>query len=501
MLPHAALRVDTHRPAAGLPRPALHARRAPRRHPAVVPLRAADGALKDLPVTSSRNSAGDTGTHPDLGADQPVFKDLGVANKLHDVLHSEGMTAAFPIQAQTLPATLAGKDLCGRAPTGSGKTLAFAIPVVENTPGDSKPHHPGALILTPTRELANQVHDTILPLAKARRKWVAAFYGGTNVKRDISQLRKGTDIVVGTPGRLEDLVQRGELHLDQVRVVVLDEADRMADMGFLPAVKRLLDTTHRDRQTLLFSATLDGDVDVVVKRYQRNPVRVEIDESAEEQGNVTHHFWEVHRNDRKKLTADALRRSGSTIVFTRTKHGADRLAKQLAKKGISTAAIHGNRNQNQRERALAAFADGSVTALIATDVAARGIHVDEVDTVIHFDLPATDKDYVHRSGRTGRAGRDGTVVSLVLEDQGKQLRDLGKGLDVDTGPHRIDLDVLSGGGATSRPSSTNDSQSRPSSGSRSSGSRSRSSGNGGSGSSRKPSGGARHRSRRRNRRR
>ena len=391
---------------------------------------------------------------------QPTFRELGVAKKLHDVLHSNGMTSAFPIQEQTLPATLRGQDLCGKAPTGSGKTLAFAIPVVENTRPDSAPHHPGALILTPTRELANQVQDTILPLAKARRRWVASFYGGTNVRNDINRLKKGVDIVVGTPGRLEDLIQQGQLYLDQVKVVVLDEADRMADMGFLPVVQRLLDKTHADRQTLLFSATLDGDVDVLVKRYQHRPVRVEIEESEEEQGQVDHYFWEVHRNDRKQVTTDALRRSGSTIVFTRTKRGADRLAKQLAKAGISTAAIHGNRSQNQRERALSQFADGSVTALVATDVAARGIHVDDVDTVIHYDLPATDKDYVHRSGRTGRAGRDGTVVSLVLEDQGKQLRDLQKGLDVG-GTHRVDMGVLGSGTNGGRRSSRPGNQSGP----------------------------------------
>lgn len=395
--------------------------------------------------TTSRTDSGRTG----LDADQPTFKELGVAKKLHDVLHSNGMTAAFPIQAKTLPATLRGDDLCGRAPTGSGKTLAFAIPVVENTRPDSAPHHPGALILTPTRELANQVHDTILPLAKARRRWVASFYGGTNVKNDINRLKKGVDIVVGTPGRLEDLIKQGQLHLDQVKVVVLDEADRMADMGFLPVVKRILDKTHQDRQTLLFSATLDGDVDVLVKRYQHRPVRVEVEESAEERGKVDHFFWEVRRENRKQVTVDALKRSGSTIVFTRTKRGADRLAKQLAKAGLSTAAIHGNRSQNQRERALSQFSDGSVTALIATDVAARGIHVDDVDTVIHYDLPATDKDYVHRSGRTGRAGRDGTVVSFVLEDQAKQLRDLQKGLD-HGGTHNVDMGVLGSGHTTSR---------------------------------------------------
>jgi superfamily II DNA/RNA helicase len=376
-----------------------------------------------------------------------TFRDLGVPKKLNDALHRDGLTAPFPIQARTLPDSLAGRDLSGRAPTGSGKTLAFAIPVVERC-GQARPHHPTALILTPTRELAGQVRDTIVPLAKARRRWVQTFYGGTNIKRDIAALRNGVDIAVATPGRLADLVQRGELHLDEIAVVVLDEADRMADMGFLPEVKRLLDRTPSDRQTLLFSATLDGDVDVLVRRYQRDPVRVEVDAPEEEQGQVDHLFWPVDRHDRRALTARALRRSeGPAIVFTRTKHGADRLAKQLRKDGIETAAIHGNRSQNQRERALSRLASGEVTALIATDVAARGIHVDDVALVLHYDLPATDKDYVHRSGRTGRAGATGVVVSLVCEDQHADLRAMQRGIDLPEGVHTVDLDHLGGGGA------------------------------------------------------
>jgi superfamily II DNA/RNA helicase len=461
-------------------------------------------------VTSTSSAARSERTTIDLAEDQPRFRDLGVPRKLAEVLRQQGIHRAFPIQAASLPASLAGDDLSGRAPTGSGKTLAFAIPVVENTPGDSRPHHPGALLLAPTRELANQIHDTILPLAKARGKWVASFYGGTNVKRDVARLRKGVDIVVGTPGRLEDLIQQRELHLDDVRVVVIDEADRMADMGFLPVVKRLIDQTHRDRQTLLFSATLDGDVDVLVRRYQRDPVRVEIDESEEEQGDVTHLFWSVDRQQRRQLTHEVLDRSGQTIVFTRTKRGADRLSKQLNKQGLRTTAIHGNRSQNQRERALAEFAGGEVTALIATDVAARGIHVDEVDTVLHYDLPATDKDYVHRSGRTGRAGRDGVVLSLVCEDQHGDLRSLQRGLEVGSGTHDIELDHVTTGATTrtARPAQAgNDQRSRTRSESRSQdgngdGQRNRTRGQGGTGqqrssSSRRTSGGARPRSRRR----
>lgn len=372
-----------------------------------------------------------------------AFTDLGVSCDIAAVLAAAGIEDPFPIQAATIPPALSGRDICGRAPTGSGKTLAFAIPVASLV-ARAEPHRPRALILTPTRELAGQIVDDLAPLAATTSRRVESFYGGTSVRRDITRLRRGVDVAVATPGRLEDLIQRGQVHLDAVSIVVIDEADRMADMGFLPVVKRILDQTHSDRQTLLFSATLDGDVDVLVKRYQNNPVRVEIEESEEEQGQVGHFFWEVDRHDRKQLTADALQRSGSTIVFTRTKRGADRLAKQLGKQGLKTAAIHGNRSQNQRERALSQFASGQVTALVATDVAARGIHVDAVDTVIHYDLPATDKDYVHRSGRTGRAGRDGTVVSLVLEDQAKQLRDLQRGLE-HTGTHRVDLGILGGG--------------------------------------------------------
>jgi superfamily II DNA/RNA helicase len=371
------------------------------------------------------------------------FRDLGVPKKLDQALRAEGITAPFPIQARTVPAALEGRDLCGKAPTGSGKTLAFAIPLVENAT-EGAPKRPTALVLVPTRELATQIRDVVLPLAKARGRRVASFTGGTNLRRDVERLRRGVDIAVATPGRLADLVQRGDIHLDAVRVVVLDEADRMADMGFLPEVKRLLDRTADDRQTLLFSATLDGDIDVLVRRYQRDPVRVELDVPAEEKGDVTHRFVATDRQQRRDVTRDLLRDAGPTIVFTRTKHGADRLAKQLGRSGIATAAIHGNRSQNQRDAALRRFASGEVTALIATDVAARGIHVDDVALVLHFDLPATDKDYVHRSGRTGRAGSDGRVVSLVCEDQHDDARTLQRALSL---PQEIDGAPRSNGNA------------------------------------------------------
>ncbi len=369
------------------------------------------------------------------------FAALGVPADLVRVLDDAGISDAFPIQGATLPDALAGRDICGRAPTGSGKTLAFSIPVVART-GRSKPGRPKALILVPTRELAAQVRDTIVPLARARRRWVVTFYGGTSVGKDVARLRKGVDIAVATPGRLADLVKRGEIHLDAVRTVVIDEADRMADMGFLPEVKRLLDLTPDGRQTLLFSATLDGDVDVLIKRYQQDPARHEVETPAEEVGDVRHLFWPIAREDRRSLTAELLRGTEPAIVFTRTKHGADRLAKQLRADGIRADAIHGDRSQRQRERALANLGEGKCTTLVATDVAARGIHVDNIALVVHYDIPATDKDYVHRSGRTGRAGATGSVVTLVTHEDHDAVDGIQRSLELPRGLHALDLDQL-----------------------------------------------------------
>jgi superfamily II DNA/RNA helicase len=369
------------------------------------------------------------------------FADLGVPTDLARALRDAGIDTPFPIQEQTVPAAIAGRDLCGRAPTGSGKTLAFALPVAALAQR-AKPHRPTALILTPTRELAAQIRRTLLPLARVRDLRVATIYGGTNIKQDITALRKGFDIAVATPGRLADLVQRGDISLGSVALVVLDEADRMADMGFLPEVKRLLDRTPDDRQTLLFSATLDGDVDVLVRRYQVDPVTVEIDDPVEEAGDVRHLFWATERSDRRSLTADIVRQVEPAIVFTRTKRGADRLAKQLNADGIRAAAIHGDRSQRQRERALEDFQRGRSTTLVATDVAARGIHVDDVAVVVHFDPPSTDKDYVHRSGRTGRAGATGLVVSLVTPDVRDDVDALQRSLELPRGLHARDLGHL-----------------------------------------------------------
>jgi superfamily II DNA/RNA helicase len=370
-----------------------------------------------------------------------TFADLGVPHDLAGRLDSLGLTAPFPVQQLTLADALAGRDVCGRAPTGSGKTLAFAIPLVART-GRAEPRRPRALVLVPTRELAGQVRETVLPLAQARRRRVATVYGGTSIRRDQDHLRRGVDILVATPGRLADLVQRGDCDLSDVGFVVVDEADRMADMGFLPEVKRLLDRTVPGRQTLLFSATLDGDVDELVRRYQSDPARHEVADDGDQRLDIRHVFWPAERDQRRRLTGDIVRRVGPAIVFTRTKHGADRLARQLAADGIPTAAIHGNRSQGQRERALARFSRGEVTTLVATDVAARGIHVDDVGVVLHYDLAGSDKDYVHRSGRTGRAGATGLVVSLVAAAQGNDAARIQRSLRLPEGLHTIDLDLL-----------------------------------------------------------
>ena len=341
----------------------------------------------------------------------PTFAALGVPADLVSVLAARSITEPFAIQAATLPDALAGHDVCGKAPTGSGKTLAFALALALRTPKAAR-RHPKALVLAPTRELAAQIQREMAPLAAARHRTVAAVYGGTGYEAQNKALHRGVDILVACPGRLEDLVDRGDVRLGDVELVVVDEADRMADMGFLPAVRRLLDATSDERQTLLFSATLDGEVDALVRRYQHEPRRHDA-EPEEADGDVRHLFWHAEASARLRLTADLVARHGRTIVFCRTKHGADRLVRQLSANGIGAVAIHGNRSQAQRDRALAAFTSGAAEALVATDVVARGIHVTGVSCVVHYDLPADVKDYVHRSGRTGRAGASGTVVTFV----------------------------------------------------------------------------------------
>ncbi|MPZ74866.1 MAG: DEAD/DEAH box helicase [Nitriliruptorales bacterium] len=370
-----------------------------------------------------------------------TFTELGVPRNLVESLARRGVTSPFPIQESTIAQALAGRDLCGRAPTGSGKTLAFAIPLAMRT-GKGKPRRPRALVLVPTRELAGQITDVLRPLAENAGRTVGTFYGGTPLNRDRRRLRGGVDIVVACPGRLADLARQGEIDLRAVDFVVLDEADRMADMGFLPEVQWLLDQTAPDRQTLLFSATLDHDVDVLTRKYQHDPVRYELEERATEQGDVQHFFWRAERSARVLITSDVVRAAASAIVFTRTKHAADRVTRQLRHKGVSAVAIHGNRSQNQRERALADFSSGRAVTLVATDVAARGLHIDNVGAVIHFDPPASGKDYVHRSGRTGRAGADGLVVTLVTPDKQRDVSSLQRELRVPQRLEPVDVEQL-----------------------------------------------------------
>lgn len=327
---------------------------------------------------------------------------------------------------------LAGKDISGKAPTGSGKTLAFSIPTLARiTKAQSKAPH--ALVLVPTRELASQVTAVMAPLAAAVHRTVLTVYGGVGFEPQLSALRKGVDILVATPGRLNDLVQQGALRLDAIEVAILDEADRMADMGFLPQVKRILDKTPKTRQTLLFSATLDGEVNVLVKRYQTDPIVHGLPDD-ESEPDIEHLFWKVDKSLRPETVAEIVLTSWPAVVFSRTKHGADRLVKELRKLGVSAEAIHGDLSQSKRERALSRFMEGKTAALIATDVAARGIHVDNVACVVHYDLPESHKDYTHRSGRTGRAGARGTVVALVdnfqVRDAQKLARQVGLVVDI-----------------------------------------------------------------------
>ncbi|HEY2668643.1 MAG TPA: DEAD/DEAH box helicase, partial [Actinomycetota bacterium] len=395
-------------------------------------------------------------------AHAPVrFSDLGVPRALSIALERNGIERPFPIQAATLPDCLAGRDVCGMAPTGSGKTLAFGLAILSRLsarPAKSGPHRgrrqPSALVLVPTRELAAQIEEVIKPLAGAIGARVTSIYGGVGYGPQRAALRNGTDVLIACPGRLKDLIDQGATRLSHVDVVVVDEADRMADMGFLPAVRRLLDMTNRSRQTLLFSATLDGPVDKLVRDYQRDPVFHEVASSAEDRGEVDHHFWRVEHADRVDVTADVVRAKGPALVFCRTKRGADRLSQRLGRSGLKSAAIHGDRSQSQRERALAAFRAGRLDVLVATDVAARGIHVDAVPLVVHYDPPEDPTNYVHRSGRTGRAGADGLVVSLIGHEHVRGTRDLRRTLGLRRDISAPDIPSLSSvdGARSERPS-------------------------------------------------
>jgi superfamily II DNA/RNA helicase len=356
------------------------------------------------------------------------FAQLGVPDSIVRSLSRRGIEKPFEIQSATLTDALAGRDVCGRAPTGSGKTLAFGIPLVVGV-SRAQAKRPRALVLAPTRELAEQINTEIRTFAGSVRSTVV--YGGVGYGNQFRALNQGVEILVACPGRLEDLIQQKAVNLSDVNFVVLDEADRMADMGFMPAVRRLLDQTSSKRQTLLFSATLDGDIAKLTKDYQHDPVRHEVGEETPDITKASHVFWNVAKADRPGVTAEAVSALWPSIVFCRTKHGADRLAKQLGNLGVTSVAIHGGRSQNQRNRALADFSNGKAVALVASDVAARGIHVDGVASVIHFDPPDDSKTYVHRSGRTARAGEGGVVISMLMPDQlrdaRKMQRDLGIG--------------------------------------------------------------------------
>ena len=371
-----------------------------------------------------------------------TFARLGLPDSLVSALAQTGIVDPFPIQAATIPDALEGNDVSGRAPTGSGKTLAFGLPVLTRL-AKAKRNRPKALILAPTRELAEQIKAELAPLARAVDRHVLAVYGGVGYGPQKGALRKGVDLLVATPGRLEDLMDQGVVDLGETTIAVIDEADRMADMGFLPAVRRILDQTARHRQTLLFSATLDGDVAVLSRDYQREPIRHDAESVGAETAEARHHFWLVEHQDRVRHTAEVVAAGGRSIVFTRTRRGADRLAKQLSRHGLGAVALHGGRSQNQRNRALRSFSTGRAQALVATDVAARGIHIEAVASVVHFDPPADSKDYLHRSGRTARAGAAGTVVSLVTRDQKKAVRRMQHQLDLDDpieSPRMDDLD-------------------------------------------------------------
>lgn len=361
----------------------------------------------------------------------PSFADLGVPSFVCDALDARGITTPFAIQAATIRDGLAGRDVLGRAPTGSGKTLAFGVPLIADIAarGRCRPRRPAGLVLAPTRELADQIMRELRSFAGPVR--VDAVYGGVGFGAQLEALRRGVDVLVACPGRLEDLIQRRDVDLSDVVHVVLDEADRMADMGFVPAVRRLLDQTSPERQTVLFSATLDREVAALTERYQRDPVRHEVGEETPDVRAATHRFWKVERTDRNPVVADVVNAAWPSIIFTRTRHGADRLARQLDKLGIRTAPIHGGRSQGQRNRALDDFANGRVHALVATDVAARGIHVDGVASVIHYDPPEDHKTYVHRSGRTARAGADGLVVSLVQREDEHESRKMQRQIGLD----------------------------------------------------------------------
>ncbi|QNS02558.1 DEAD/DEAH box helicase [Streptomyces xanthii] len=359
------------------------------------------------------------------------FSDLGLPAALLRTLDEHDVKVPFPIQAATLPNALAGRDVLGRGRTGSGKTLAFGLGLLARTAGRrAQPKEPLALVLVPTRELAQQVGEVLTPYADALKLRLATVVGGVSVGRQAAALRDGAEIVVATPGRLHDLIERKGCRLGRVRITVLDEADQMCDMGFLPQVTEILDQVRRDGQRMLFSATLDGDVDQLVRGYLRDPAVHSVDPSSNAVSGIAHHVFVVHGPDRWSVATEIAARDGRVLLFLDTKHGVDQLTRHLRASGVPAAALHSGKSQPQRSATLARFKNGQVTALVATNVAARGLHVDDLDLVVNVD-PATDpKDYLHRAGRTARAGRTGTVVTLALSGQRRETSQVMADADV-----------------------------------------------------------------------
>ena len=379
------------------------------------------------PVPAAPKPAVRAPQSPVPAGDVPSFAELSVPAPLVKVLQGMGAAQPFPIQVATLRDSLSGRDVLGRGKTGSGKTIAFAVPLVARLSSVARvPGRPTGLVLVPTRELARQVADVIRPLASALSLKVTTVFGGVGQGPQVTALRNGVDIVVACPGRLEDLIQQRHCSLADVQVTVIDEADHMADLGFLPAVKRLLDATPKVGQRMLFSATLDNAVDTLVRRYLNDPVVHSVDAAAEAPAQMRHHMLMVSAADKPAVVRRLAAGSQRAVLFTRTKHGAKKLAKVLTAAGSPSVELHGNLSQGARDRNLEAFRSGDATVLVATDIAARGIHVDEVALVVHVDPPAEHKAYLHRSGRTARAGSEGTVATIVTPDQADDARKLAR---------------------------------------------------------------------------
>ncbi|OJF15302.1 DEAD/DEAH box helicase [Couchioplanes caeruleus] len=395
----------------------------------------------DAVTTAQSETADDADADVEIVEARKSFADLGLPAELVRVLKREGITTPFEIQAATMPDALSGRDVLGRGQTGSGKTLAFGLPVLARVAqgGRALPHHPKALILVPTRELAMQVADALMPLGRAVGVFLKTAVGGVPYDRQMDALRRGVEVIVATPGRLGDLIERGACKLDSVEVTVLDEADQMADMGFLPEVTELLAKTPADAQRLLFSATLDGDVDTLVKRFMTDPVTHSTAPAEASVSTMDHHLLLIPPHDKFPITASIANRAGKTIVFARTQMGVDRLVEQLAAVGVRAGALHGGKTQRVRTRTLAEFKEGRTNVLVATDVAARGIHVDGISLVVHVDPPKDPKDYLHRAGRTARAGESGAVVTLVLPKQRRSTQAMMQKAGVAPGEFRVRL--------------------------------------------------------------